>query len=190
MRRARRRQNRRIIRHRRRLRRKKEAMGNADDKPALKITLEDLAKVQVRTEAAAVAVAAAGARTYGNIAGAGTDAPAAVTEEKGSIFLKGWFYLGLAGLLGSLIGWGICEPFFLDSRIENRWGNILMMPMVIMFTCLGLGVAESIVERSPKKATIRGLLGLALGLVFGFIFDRIANIFFYVGMRFLLEMGV
>ena len=46
-----------------------------------------------------------------------------------------------------------------------------MLPMVVMFTCLGLGVAESIVERSGKKAVIRGLLALALGAVFGFIFD-------------------
>ena len=75
-------------------------MANTDDRPALKITLEDLAKVEVRTEMQAAVAAAAGARQYGNIAAA-TDGPAAVTEEKGHIFLQGWFYLGLAGLLGA-----------------------------------------------------------------------------------------
>jgi hypothetical protein len=65
-------------------------MPNTDDKPALKITLEDLAKVEVRTAPqgnfGAAAAAAAGAKQYGNIA-ASPDGPAAVTEEKGSIFL-------------------------------------------------------------------------------------------------------
>src|SRR5262249_48427946 len=65
-----------------------------------------------------------------------------------------------------------------------------MMPMVVMFTCLGLGVAESIVERSGKKAAIRGLLGLALGLVFGFVFDFIANLFYGIGLGMFLLIGV
>jgi hypothetical protein len=59
-----------------------------------------------------------------------------------------------------------------------------------MFTCLGLGVAESIVERSAKKALIRGLLALALGLVFGFIFDRFANIIFFIGRQIIASLGV
>jgi hypothetical protein len=166
-------------------------MANTDNKPALKITLEDLAKVQVRTEPqGSAAVAAGAARQYGNIA-AGTEGPATVTEEKGSIFLQGWFYLGAAGLIGALIGWGICEPFFTDS-IQNRnsWADILMIPLILMFMCLGLGVVESIVERSLKKALIRALLGLALGLVFGFIFDRLANIFFYIGRGIIASLGV
>jgi hypothetical protein len=59
-----------------------------------------------------------------------------------------------------------------------------------MFTCLGLGVAESIVERSAKKAVIRGLLALALGLVFGFMFDRFANIIFFIGQQIIASLGV
>ncbi|HKV95043.1 MAG TPA: FHA domain-containing protein [Candidatus Angelobacter sp.] len=165
-------------------------MPNTDDKPALKITLEDLAKVEVRTEAlTSGAVAVAGAKQYGNIA-ASAEGPAAVAEEKGSIFLQGWFYLGAAGLLGSIIGWGICEPFFLDSHTTNRWGNIFILPFVVMFTCLGLGVAESIVERSGKKAAIRGLLSLALGFVFGFIFDFGANLIYAIGGEIIFSMGV
>jgi MFS family permease len=166
-------------------------MPNTDDKPALKITLEDLAKVEVRTtpQGGLGAAAAAGAKQYGNIA-ASPDGPAAVTEEKGSIFLQGWFYLGAAGMIGALIGWAICEPFFVDSRTERGWGNIIILPLVIMFTCLGLGMAESIVERSAKKAALRGVLGLSLGLVFGFIFDRFANIFYAIGLQIIFSLGV
>jgi hypothetical protein len=166
-------------------------MANTDDKPALKITLEDLARVEVPAQAPAgnMAPVAAGAKQYGNIA-APADGPAIATEEKGHIFLKGWFYLGIAGVVGALVGWGICEPFFVDSHTGSRWGNFFMLPVVVMFTCLGLGVAESIVERSGKKALIRGLLSLALGIVFGFIFDRFANIIYMIGREIIASLGV
>jgi len=167
-------------------------MANSDDKPTLKITLEDLAAVELPAQAPAgnMAAAAVGARQYGNIA-APADGPAVATEEKGHIFLKGWFYLGLAGLVGALAGWGMCEPFFSDNP-QNRggWAEIVMLPLIVMFTCLGLGVAESIVERSGKKALIRGLLAVALGLVFGFIFDRFANIIFFIGRQIIASLGV
>ena len=116
----------------------KETMANSDDKPALKITLEDLARMELPSAASAGSMAstAVGTKQYGNIA-APADGPAMVTEEKGSIFLQGWFYLGLAGLVGALVGWGICEPFFIDSHTGARWGNIVILPFVVMFTCLG-----------------------------------------------------
>ncbi|HZU29830.1 MAG TPA: hypothetical protein VFB79_01870, partial [Candidatus Angelobacter sp.] len=120
-------------------------MANTDEKPALKITLDDLAKVEVHTGPIAGAGAAAApgtAKQYGNIA-APADGPATITEEKGSIFLQGWFYLGAAGLIGSLIGWGLCEPFFIDlPEARASMGHFLMLPFIVMFTCAGLGVAE------------------------------------------------
>lgn len=166
-------------------------MASTDDKPALKITLEDLARVEMPAQAPAgsMVAAAAGAKQYGNIA-APADGPAVATEEKGHIFLKGWFYLGAAGLVGAAIGWGICEPFFLDSHTASRWGNIFMLPFVVMFTCMGLGVAESIVERSGSKAVTRGLLSLGLGLVFGFIFDFAANLIFAIATTIVFQLGV
>jgi type III secretion system (T3SS) inner membrane Yop/YscD-like protein len=164
-------------------------MANTDDKPTLKITLEDLANVQVRTEASGGAAAPAGARSYGNIAAATADAPAAVTEEKGHIFLKGWFYLGVAGLIGALVGWGICEPFY-RTPYRNPFLSFILLPLVIMFTCTGLGVAESIVERSGKKALIRALLSLALGLVFGLIFYIAAEFVYTIGRVIIFSLGV
>jgi hypothetical protein len=185
------RQNHRKIRRRRKLPHKKEAMPNTDDKPALKITLEDLAKVEVRTTAQSGAAAAvAGARQYGNIAAAATgDGPAAVTEEKGSIFLQGWFYLGVAGLIGALIGWAICEPFY-RSPGRSPFLSFILLPLVIMFTCAGLGVAESIVERSGKKAVIRAMLSLSLGAVFGLIFYIAAEFVYGIGKYIIFSLGV
>lgn len=166
-------------------------MANTDDKPALKITLDDLAKVDLRTESQAVAAAAVGgARQYGNIAAPGDGAAAAVTEEKGHIFLQGWFYLGLAGMLGSLAGWGICEPFFSEHGHAHPFLVLITLPVIVMLTCLGLGVAESIVERSAKKAVIRGLLALALGAVFGVVFDFAAEFVFAILRQIIFALGV
>jgi hypothetical protein len=165
-------------------------MANSDDKPTLKITLEDLAAVELPAQApAGNMAAAAGAKQYGNIA-APADGPAVATEEKGHIFLKGWFYLGLAGLLGSLVGWGICEPFFSEAAGRRSWFSFFTLPVIVMLTCLGLGVAESIVERSGKKALIRGLLALALGAVFGVIFYIGAEFIFAILRQIIFSLGV
>jgi hypothetical protein len=166
-------------------------MANSDDKPTLKITLEDLAAVELPAQIPAgnMAATAAGGKQYGNIA-VPADGPAVATEEKGHIFLKGWFYLGLAGLLGSLVGWGICEPFFSEAAGRRSWFSFFTLPVIVMLTCLGLGVAESIVERSGKKALIRGLLALALGAVFGIIFYIGAEFIFAILRQIIFSLGV
>lgn len=168
-------------------------MPNTDDKPALKITLEDLAKVEVRGElpSGTMVPVAAGAKQYGSIAAEGT-APATETGEKASIFLQGWFYLGLAGLLGALLGWGISEPFFVDGNGsgKNVLLNLLMVPMVLAFLCIGFSVAESIVERSLQKALIRAGLSLPLGLVFSVAFMIAGGIVFNIGQAICGGLGV
>jgi Inner membrane component of T3SS, cytoplasmic domain len=167
-------------------------MPNTDDKPALKITLEDLAKVEVRTVPQGnMGAAVAGARQYGNIAASG-DGPAAVAEEKGSIFLQGWFYLGVAGLIGALVGWGLAEPFFHEGGrgIGSPFLNILMIPMVLTFLCLGFSVAESIVERSLNKALLRAGLSLPLGFGLALVFMIIGGIVFMVGKEVCIALGV
>jgi hypothetical protein len=167
-------------------------MTNADDKPALKITLEDLAKVTVPEEAHGAARGAAAGdgsgRQYGSIATAVGEAPG-VDEDKASIFLQGWFYLGAAGLVGALVGWGIGEPFFHDDAAHSL-ADRLLIPLVIAFICLGLGVAESIVERSPRKAAAHGLLALGAGAVGGLVFDSVANIIFVIAVSVVTQLGV
>jgi len=78
---------------------------------SIKITLDDLANVSMPDPATLFPAAqtAGQAKVYGRISDAAGEIQTA-PEEKGSILLQGWFYLGAAGLLGALIGWGICEP--------------------------------------------------------------------------------
>jgi Inner membrane component of T3SS, cytoplasmic domain len=167
-------------------------MAETNDKPALKITLEDLARVTLPADAQGsvrgAAATATGARQYGNISTPGADL-AVVDEGKSNIFLQGWFYLGAAGMLGALAGWAIGEPFFRDDA-GHTWMDRLLIPLVVAFMCLGLGVAESIVERSSQKALWRGLLALVLGVVGGFVFDFIANLIFLIVVGIVAEMGV
>ena len=145
---------------------------------SIKITLDDLAKVSMPDAAALFPAAqtAGQTRVYGKISDAAGEIQTA-PEEKGSILLQAWFYLGAAGLLGALIGWGICEPRFVDSGQQgvSRWGNWLLLPAIVALLCVGFGIAESIVERSPKKALIRGVICLPLGIVLGFVFDFVAE---------------
>jgi hypothetical protein len=130
----------------------------------------------------------AGARQYGNISAASAE-PVVADEGKSNIFLQGWFYLGIAGLAGAMLGWGICEPTFVDGE-GHRWGNIWIMPVIAALMCLGFGIAESIVERSLQKAFWRALLALPLGIVGGFIFDFIADKVFLISMGIAYELGV
>lgn len=157
----------------------------------IKITLEDLASVNLDDSAPRAAVPAADAgsgKVYGTVSSA-ADAPLQqVVEEKGTILLQGWFYLGLAGLLGALLGWAIAEPAFVDGA-GHRWGNFAIIPLVITLECIGFAVAESIVERSPRKVLIQGLLALPLGIVLSFVFDFFAGIIFNIGVAMASEAG-
>ena len=164
-------------------------MSTTNDKP-LKITADDLAKVVVREDVSPIAPAPqTGAKSYGTITEAADQAPA-VAEERGTFLLQGWFYLGVAGLLGALLGWGLCEPWFMDGGAAQRWGNFWMIPAIVTFMCIGYGVAESIVERSLRKAVLRGLLALPLGVVLGFVFEFIANIIYNLGLAVCAQAGV
>jgi hypothetical protein len=167
-------------------------MANSDDRPALKITPEDLDKVVVNTSgqsaAPAGAAVASGVRHYGNISSAVAEAPA-VEEGKSNVLLQGWFYLGAAGLAGALLGWGIAEPFFVDGPGSHPAG-VLLIPSVVAFMCVGFGVAESVVERSPRKAALRGSLSLLLGAVGGLIFAGVAGIVFIFAQQIIGELGV
>jgi hypothetical protein len=167
-------------------------MSTSNDKEPLRITSDDLARVVVPEEIpiATPGQPSGGAKSYGSITEAADKAPA-VAEERGSFLLQGWFYLGAAGLLGTLAGWGLCEHAFIDgAQGGQRWGNIWMIPAIITFMCIGFGVAESLVERSAQQALLRGLLALPLGIVLGFVFDVFANIIYRIGLTVCAEMGV
>lgn len=154
-----------------------------DEPGKIRITAEDLNQVALTgptsvspSDAIADPASDGAARSYGNIRDtASTELPP--PEGKGKLFLRSWFYLGAAGLLGALIGWGVIEPFFIDGP-EMSWADLLMIPSVVAALCVGCGIAESLVERSTRKALVRGGIALGLGIPLGFIFNFIANIFY------------
>jgi len=159
---------------------------------SIKITLDDLANVSLPAPDAMIPAAPApgGAKVYGSVNTA-SDLQTQIAEEKGSLLLQGWFYLGTAGLLGAIVAWGSCEKSFIDNGSNQQsWGNWFMIPLIVALLCVGFGIAESVVERSPKKALIRGSLCLPLGLVLGFIFEFTANIIFNIGIAIIHELGV
>ncbi len=163
-------------------------MANPTDSNAIKITAEDLASVRVPDSVVPTVAPSFGAKVYGTI-NETAEQFVSVPAERGSILLQGWFYLGLAGLLGALAGWGIAEPGFVDGP-GHHWGNFLIIPLIITLMCIGLGVSESIVERSARKALLRGALALPLGILLGFIFDMMAETVYGFGLRAISEVGV
>jgi Inner membrane component of T3SS, cytoplasmic domain len=163
-------------------------MPSPSDHP-IKITAEDLASVSL-PQTAVISPAAPslpGAKVYGTV-NETAEQLVSVTAERGSILLQGWFYLGIAGLIGALAGWGLAEPGFIDGP-SHSWGNFLMLPGIVTLMCIGFGVSESAVERSVKKAFLRGVLAFPLGLLLGFIFDLMANIIFSIMVRIVYEAG-
>src|SRR5260370_7516162 len=96
-----------------------------------------------------------GAKVYGSV-GEAADQRVETHEERGSILLQAWFYLGIAGLLGAFLAWAISEPSFIASGGHRR-GNLWMWPMLVTPHCLVFALPESIVERTAKKAAFPGL---------------------------------
>jgi MFS family permease len=158
---------------------------------SIKITLDDLANVSI-PEAGALLPAvqtAGGAKVYGSINEA-SDPQAQVAEEKGSFLLQGWFYLGAAGLVGATLGWAICEPWFIDGPDRRVWQSFALTALVVTLQCVAFAISESIVERSPKKALIRGGLAVPLGVILGVVISFGAGLVFVITTGIVAEMGV
>ena len=164
-------------------------MTDGKFKEGIKITLDDLAQVEVAERPHQPIQPSTSTRSYGTITEAAGQAPA-VAHERGSIFLQGWFYLGVAGLVGADLGWAICEPGFVDGATSSHWGNVILVPVTVAMMTLGFGVAESLVERSVKKALIRTALSLPLGVLLGFVFYFMANIVFGLAVGIVESLGV
>jgi hypothetical protein len=158
----------------------------------IKITLDDLARVETAAPAAPITPGRGpvSAKIYGSVTDA-ADKPVETTqEERGSILLQGWFYLGLAGLVGATAGWACIEPWFVDGPGPSRaWQTFALIALVVTLQCVAYGVAESIVERSPQKALTRGGLSILLGAIFGAVISVIAGIVFLICVSFVAGMG-
>ena len=109
--------------------------------------------------------------------------------SSGSIILKGWFYLGLSGLIGAFLAWIICEPSFNDNY-KNGWLGNMMLPLMTILMCVSFGTIESIIERSWGKVFKRGFSSFGLGLVIGYILAMIAGFLFIFFQILIVNSGV
>ena len=87
-----------------------------EQKDVLLVSLDDLQQVVEPQRPVALASAQDGAKTYGSIHE--PSEPEALTQEKGSFFLKGWVYLGLAGMIGATHGWAMLELNGMDASVS------------------------------------------------------------------------
>jgi hypothetical protein len=160
----------------------------------IRVTTEDLAAVD--TNAATAAAPALqpsppqAGRSYGNINVTAAESEPVRSEDRPSILLQGWFYLGAAGLLGAMAGWGICEPHFSDAGELRSWGNIWLLPLVTMLMLICFAISESVVERSLKKAFLRLAMVIPMGVVFGFVFSATAEVVYSLGLQLMYAAGV
>jgi MFS family permease len=158
-----------------------------ENKDVLRVSLDELSTVATPTALATTTAEQPVAKSYGSIHEPA--APEIVAQEKGSVFLKAWVYLGIAGFAGALAGWGITEPWFVDGK-GSRWGNVWILPSIVTLMCIGFAVAESIVERSGRKAAIRVGIALPLGVALGFVFNLLANVIYAIGLALCAGAGV
>jgi hypothetical protein len=150
-----------------------------ENKEILRVSLDELSDVTTAAVPLTTPDERPAAKSYGSIHEPA--APEILAQEKGSIFLRAWIYLGLAGLVGAMVGWGIAEPGFVDGQ-GHRWGNIWILPLVVTFMCTGFALAESIVERSVRKAAIRISITLPLGVALGFILSTLADLIYNIAL--------
>jgi hypothetical protein len=65
-----------------------------------------------------------------------------------------------------------------------------MLPLVTMMMLTFYALAESLVERSLKKAITRLAMAVPMGVVFGFIFNATANLIYGIGLQLMFASGV
>ncbi|MDA0578239.1 MAG: FHA domain-containing protein [Verrucomicrobia bacterium] len=164
----------------------------SDDQGKIRITWDDVNKAEVDPPTPVAIpvtrpVRPSGDGSWGTISPQ-PNAAASMTTSGGSVLLKGWFYLGAAGLVGAFLAWMFCEPSFEDVGVQG-WGSAFMFPLMVILMSIGFGSAESVVERTWKRAFLRGLASTGLGLVLGFFFYGIANIVFAILTGLLVNLG-
>src|SRR5260370_14963405 len=113
------------LNHRRAGATRKRMCPDKNNEP-IKITLDDLAHVATTAPTGAATTPGRGpgdAKVYGSV-GEAADQRVETHEERGSILLQAWFYLGMAGLLGASLAWALAEPGVRNSSARhsrNKW---------------------------------------------------------------------
>ena len=90
------------------------------------------------------------------------------------------FYTAIAGLIGSLIAWGLLEPMIHASHggDEGHLGLLLLFPLSSAFIGFSVGIIEGIMSRNFTKAIRSGIIGFGVGLAWGTIGIIVAGIVF------------
>ena len=164
-----------------------------NDFEKIRITAEDIARAHVNAPATPTPPPppppTLGPRQWGSVSSvAGPASGMANAGGAAGFFLQAWVYLSVAGLFGAFAAWAICEPAF-DDTGHVRWGNIIILPLLITAICLAFAAAESVVERSAQKGLIRGAIALPLAIVLGFDFSFLANLLYRMGLKLILQNG-
>jgi hypothetical protein len=152
----------------------------SDESTKIRITSEEVERVILPNPAPqqyTPAHTVGAPKSYGRIAAPPSSASA---QSGGSVLMKAWFYLGVAGFVGAFLAWAVFEPFLDDDRRNRSPAWVLMFPVMTILMSVGFGIAESFVERSAKKAFQKGILSVILGTVLGIIFNIIATIVYNV----------
>lgn len=147
-----------------------------EEKP-IRITSDDLDRVVLPPSASTPDATPPVSRNYGKL----TDATPPLSGSNHGILRRSWFYLGLAGAVGSLIAWATFEPFILKSRTGAEVSTGLAryaIPWVVILMCLCFAAAESAVEHSSRKFIQRGAVAIVLGAFLGMILDEGSNIIY------------
>jgi len=106
------------------------------------------------------------------------------------VFYSSYFYLGVAGALGALAGWGALEPFFDDTELAKPGidvAAVLLFPTVAAAVGLFLGAADGIVCRNFPRALLCAAVGLGIGFAGGLIALFPTNIVFNLMSALALE---
>ena len=143
------------------------------------ITLDDVSRVRDEPRPASAPITptgASGSRDWGTVHGA-QGSNSGVSSSSGNPFYKSWVYLPLAGLLGTLIGWAVCEPFFFDDGPKG-FGNWALFTLSVALMCVAFASAEAIVERNPLKALVRGGIALLAAAVIVPVCEYGANVIY------------
>ena len=149
----------------------------SDEPIKIRITAEEVEQVVLPEPAPAMQQPpqpGAATKSYGRISSGPAGASAA--SSGGSLFMKAWFYLGVAGFAGAFTAWAVCEPFVTDGARQQNAAGMLLFPLMVILMSSGFGIAESAVERSAKKAIQKGILSIVLGTVLGVIFYIVCSI--------------
>jgi hypothetical protein len=103
-------------------------------------------------------------------------------DTKGPLWLKSWFYLGAAGLIGAFLAWAVCEPTFNDLSDTSGFGNIFIFPLMAVLMSVGFASIESAISQAWSEFFKKAFLAIFVGGVLAFIATFVASLIYTAGL--------